>query len=307
MPIVDIKGIGQAKFPDGMDTNQIRDFLRQKYSQRAINGQSDALAPQTNTVAPYSPSLVDKIGGGIASTLTSTGLISDNYRAQQIGKNLSSIGEFLPGVGDATAGDEFGRAVAKGDGIGMAMAGLGVIPVAGDLAKKTFKGANPVNIHDTIRNRFKRPEKTVNLPQGSAGSSEFEKIKEIDPKAKVIGRQQDGTISVSYLDEYQPKQVSENNPSLFDFDPDALEITENETKRIDNYKGRAGKPVIVTKKDGDYFILDGHHRTKIAKESGKSVRAVVIPFKDVDSMKKDGIHQGDMFEEWVATGKNNAK
>ena len=144
MPIVDIKGIGQAKFPDGMDTNQIRDFLRQKYSQRAINGQSDALAPQPNTVAPYNPSLVDKIGGGIADTLTSTGLISDNYRAQQIGKNISSIGEFLPGVGDATAGDEFGTAAAKGDYSGMAMAGLGIIPVAGDLAKKAIKSL-PMN------------------------------------------------------------------------------------------------------------------------------------------------------------------
>ena len=141
MPIVDIKGIGQAKFPDGMDTNQIRDFLRQKYSQRAINGQSDALAPQPNTVAPYNPSLVDKIGGGIADTLTSTGLISDNYRAQQIGKNISSIGEFLPGVGDATAGDEFGRAVAKGDKTGIALSALGVIPVVGDTLKKAVNVA----------------------------------------------------------------------------------------------------------------------------------------------------------------------
>mgnify|MGYP003629839269 CR=1 FL=1 len=135
MPNVNIKGVGIAKFPDGMNTDQIRSFLRQKYSQQAMSGQSDILAPQPDTVAPYNPSLVDKIGSGIASGLTNTGLISDNYRAQQIGKNLSSIGEFLPVVGDATAGDEFGRAVAKGDGVGMAMAGLGVIPVAGDALK----------------------------------------------------------------------------------------------------------------------------------------------------------------------------
>jgi len=155
MPIVDIKGIGKAKFPDGMDTNQIRDFLRQKYSQRAINGQSDALAPQPNTVAPYNPSLVDKIGGGIADTLTSTGLISDNYRAQQIGKNLSSIGEFLPGVGDATAGDEFGRAVAKGDKLGMSLAALGVIPVAGDLAKKGIKlSKSPFDLGGAVNDRL---------------------------------------------------------------------------------------------------------------------------------------------------------
>ena len=136
MPIVDIKGVGKAQFPDGMSADDIRAFLQRKYAQQAVNGQSDILAPQPDTVAPYNPSLVDKIGGGIANTLTKSGLISDNYRAQQIGKNLSSIGEFLPGVGDATAGDEFGRAVAKGDKLGMGLSALGVIPVAGDLAKK---------------------------------------------------------------------------------------------------------------------------------------------------------------------------
>ena len=135
MPIVDIKGVGKAKFPDGMSADDIRAFLRQKYSQRAMSGQSDILSPVDDVAAPYNPSLVDKIGGGIADTLTKSGLISDNYRAQQIGKNLSSIGEFLPGIGDATAGDEFGRAVAEGDKLGMAMAGLGVIPIAGDALK----------------------------------------------------------------------------------------------------------------------------------------------------------------------------
>jgi hypothetical protein len=144
MPIVDIKGVGKSQFPDGMSADDIRAFLRAKYSQQAMSGQSDILSPQPGTVSPYNPSLVDKIGGGIADTLTKSGLISDNYRAQQIGKNLSSIGEFLPGVGDATAGDEFGRAAAKGDGVGMAMAGLGIIPVAGDLAKKAIKSL-PMN------------------------------------------------------------------------------------------------------------------------------------------------------------------
>lgn len=139
MPIVDIKGVGKAQFPDGMSADDIRAFLQRKYAQQAINGQSDILSPVDDTVTPYNPSLVDKIGGGIADTLTKSGLISDNYRAQQIGKNLSSIGEFLPGVGDATAGDEFGRSAAKSDYSGMALAGLGVIPVAGDLAKKAIR------------------------------------------------------------------------------------------------------------------------------------------------------------------------
>ena len=64
------------------------------------------------------------------------GLISDNYGAQQIGKNVTALGEFLPGIGDAAAGDEFGRAVAEGDNLGMGLAALGAIPVVGDAAKK---------------------------------------------------------------------------------------------------------------------------------------------------------------------------
>jgi len=142
MPVVDIKGVGKAQFPDNMPIDDIRNFLRNKYSQRAIQGQSDILQPVDNVVAPYEPSLVDKMGSGIASGLTKTGLISDNYRAQQIGKNISTLGEFLPGIGDATAGDEFGRAVAEGDNLGMAMAGIGAIPLAGDAVKNLYKTHN---------------------------------------------------------------------------------------------------------------------------------------------------------------------
>jgi hypothetical protein len=139
MPKVNIKGFGIAKFPDDMPINDIRGFLRNKYSQRAIGGESDILSPVQNVAAPYKPTLVERMGTGIADTLKDTGIISDNYGAQRIGKNIAGIGEFLPGIGDATAGDEFGRAVAEGDGLGIAMAGLGVIPVAGDLAKNAVK------------------------------------------------------------------------------------------------------------------------------------------------------------------------
>ena len=140
MPIVRVKGVANPmQFPDDMDIDDIKAFLQKRFTKRAISGESDALSKVDDTASPYNPSLVDKIGSGIAGGLKDAGLISDNYRAQQIGKNLSAIGEFLPGVGDATAGDEFGRAVAQGDKFGMAMAGLGVIPVAGDAAKKGGK------------------------------------------------------------------------------------------------------------------------------------------------------------------------
>ena len=139
MPIVDVKGVGKAKFPDDMDINDIRNFLRNKYSQQAAMGQSDILAPVENIAAPYSPTLVEKIGGGIADTLKSTGLISDNYGAQRIGRNIASIGEFLPGVGDAAAGDDFGRNLKAGNYGSTALDAVGIIPVLGDMA--IFAGA----------------------------------------------------------------------------------------------------------------------------------------------------------------------
>ena len=139
MPHVNIKGVGVAQFPDNMHVDDIRSFLRKKYSQRAISGKSDILKPVTDVVSSYEPTLAERLGSDIGSALTSTGVISDNYGAQRIGRNVSALAEFLPGVGDATAGDEFGRAVAHGDKLGMAVAGLGAIPVAGDVLKKGSK------------------------------------------------------------------------------------------------------------------------------------------------------------------------
>jgi hypothetical protein len=158
MPKVNIKGVGVAQFPDDMPINDIRNFLRNKYSQGVISGQSDILSPVQNVAAPYEPTLVERMGTGIADTLKNTGVISDNYGAQRIGKNIAGIGEFLPGVGDATAGDEFGRAVAEGDGFGIGIAALGAVPVAGDLAKKASKsltrvthGSSDVNFTGEIK------------------------------------------------------------------------------------------------------------------------------------------------------------
>ena len=140
MPIVDVKGVGKAKFPDDMDISDIRAFLRNKYSQQAINGQSDILQPVENVVAPYEKSLVEKMGSGISDVLTDTGIISNRYGANQIGENIATLGEFLPGIGDATAGDEFGKAVAQGDKFGMAMSVAGILPIAGDALSKGGKG-----------------------------------------------------------------------------------------------------------------------------------------------------------------------
>tara|TARA_R110002012_G_scaffold320193_1_gene542718 strand:- start:177 stop:1424 length:1248 start_codon:yes stop_codon:yes gene_type:complete len=286
MPIVQVKGVANPiQFPDSMSEEEIKAILQQKFNadmfKRATGELSDALTPVTNTAAPYNPSLVDKMGSGIANTLKDTGIISDNYGAQRIGKNVSALAELLPGIGDATAGDEFGRAVAQGDKFGMAMAGLGVIPVAGDAAKQALRKA-----------------KTINLPSGKLGSDQYKMIKQSDPKAKAKTNP-DGTVNVTYLEEYQPRQLK---GPLHEFDPDALELSEGTFKNADTYKGDKNKPITVTKQDGDYVILDGHHRAKLAKQDGRNVKAVVLPIEDVAKMKKDNIHQADMRKEWIARG-----
>ena len=142
MPIVNVKGVAnQMQFPDDMDINDIRAFLQKKFTQRAVGGQSDALSPQDNIAAPYKPSLMERAGQGVADVLSDTGIISNRYGAQQIGKNVAAIGEMLPGIGDVAAVDDFSRAAASGDNLGMGLAALGVIPVAGDIAGKAGKKA----------------------------------------------------------------------------------------------------------------------------------------------------------------------
>lgn len=158
MPIVDIKGIGEAQFPDDMPIDNIRQFLRAKYAQDVVNNRPLQLQPAPDTVEPFRPSLSQRLGQGVADTLINTGLVSDRGGAQRIGRNVTALGEFLPGVGDATAGDEFGRAVAKGDQFGMALGALGVIPVAGDVAKAGAKKLSEsiVKYHGSS-SRFNKP------------------------------------------------------------------------------------------------------------------------------------------------------
>jgi hypothetical protein len=141
MPTVRVKGVKNAmQFPYDMGIDDIRSFLQRKFAKQAVTGnQSVNLDPRQPTIQASNPSLATRAAQGIGNALTSSGLISDNSSAQEIGKNVTSIGEFLPGIGDATAGDEFGRALKQGDGVGMALGALGAIPLVGDAVKKLSK------------------------------------------------------------------------------------------------------------------------------------------------------------------------
>jgi hypothetical protein len=153
MPTVNVKGYGNVNFPNGMDVNDIRDSLRRRYSDQTnsdlLQSASKYGAPIGNVAAPYKPSLMERAGQGVADVLSDTGLISNRYGAQQIGKNVAAIGELLPGIGDAAAVDDFSRAAASGDSLGMGLAALGAIPVVGDLAGKAGKAA--VDVANNIK------------------------------------------------------------------------------------------------------------------------------------------------------------
>jgi GNAT superfamily N-acetyltransferase len=282
MPVVQIKDSDQKiKFPDQMSQDQILNALKRQYPVPVSQKVDDALSKPVSTISNRDVSLAENTKQKIANFLFDNKIVSDRYGAQRIGDNLSSLLGVLPGIGDAQAGDEFGKAVAEGDGFNMLAAGVGVIPVAGDVLKQTLRKA-----------------KSVNLPSGKLGADQFKIIKQSDPKAKTTVNA-DGSITASYLEEYQPKQIK---GPLYEFEPDALELSEDTFKNTKTFKGDKDKPISVTQEAGDYKILDGHHRAKLAKEEGRNVKAVVIPIDDVAKMKKDNVHQADMFGEWVARG-----
>jgi hypothetical protein len=162
MPVVNIKGVGKAKFPDDMKINDIRTFLRKKYSPEL--SRQDALTPRAPTIQASNPSLATRAATAIGEGLNSTGIISDRFGAQQIGKNVTSIGEFLPGIGDAAAGDEFGRALKQGNFGDAAIAGAGAIPLIGDMAIFAGVLAKTANLGELA--------KAQKLESGGAGRDE---------------------------------------------------------------------------------------------------------------------------------------
>ena len=133
--IVEIKGTGQrVKFPDGMNQDQMLQALRSNFFRQQTSAPT-VPEPLPQSIEPVTPSLSQTSAQKVADFLLDKGIISDRYRAQDVGSTLSGLAEFLPGIGDATAGDEFGRALAQGDKTGMALGALGVVPVVGDAGK----------------------------------------------------------------------------------------------------------------------------------------------------------------------------
>jgi hypothetical protein len=171
MPTVNVKGYGNVNFPNGMDVNDIRDSLRRRYSDQTnsdlLQSASKYAAPTGNVAAPYEPSLMEKAATNISKGLYNSGIVSNKPGAYQIGKNVTAIGELLPGVGDVAAIDDFSRAAASGDNLGMGLAALGVIPVVGDLAKK---GVKRLDDFITVTHGSNDPKFTGEIKKGGLGN-----------------------------------------------------------------------------------------------------------------------------------------
>ena len=148
MKKVQIKGTDQKfGFPDDMSDEEIKRILLERMANEPIQPRTfeqnmqDELTPRKSQMRPYEPSFAEKTAQTIGNFLYDKGIISDRYGANEIGSNLASILEFAPVAGDASAGDEFGRAVAQGDTTGVLLAGAGAIPIVGDAAKIGLKSA----------------------------------------------------------------------------------------------------------------------------------------------------------------------
>jgi hypothetical protein len=140
MAIVQIKGSNQkVRFPNDMVEEQMLGALRNQFP-RTINEKiNDSLSKPESTISNRDVSLAENTKQKIANFLFDNNIVSDRYGAQRIGDNLSSLLGVLPGIGDAQAGDEFGRAVAEGDKLGIGIGAVSAIPIIGDVAGKSIK------------------------------------------------------------------------------------------------------------------------------------------------------------------------
>jgi hypothetical protein len=226
MPRVKVKGVANPiDFPDDMDIQDIKAFLQKRFANMATTGQSTVdVNPIQATAQASNLSLVDKAAQGVGNALTSSGLVSDNFGAQQIGRNITSAGEFLPVLGDAAAGDEFGKALAGGDGVGMALGALGAIPLVGDAAKK---GARKV-FHGSDR-QIDEYRRGTN-PKGRLGAGiYFGNEKKANVFAKIAKiKKQPSFLNQAEIVSNNPKKVTEDMLLLYPQGKFPSEIFERE-------------------------------------------------------------------------------
>jgi hypothetical protein len=180
MPLVRIKDTDEVvQFPDDMRAQEILSKLREY---RPPN-YSDALQKPPSMAVAYEPTLAEKMGQGISNALYDSGIISNRFAAQNIGRNATIGAEFMPVIGDALGADELGRAIKEGDATGIGLGALSMVPVVGDAARGVAKSLDTLNPTGTVFTKY-NPEFRATAPLGGLLTT-YDKTAEINPEELV--------------------------------------------------------------------------------------------------------------------------
>jgi hypothetical protein len=247
MQPVNVLGVSNPmQFPDDMDINDIREFLRKRFTKQAVEGaQPIELGDRPQLMQAYEPTLQEKTATAIGEGLYGSGIISDRFGAQNIGKNVSNIAAFSP-VGAAFGGDEFGTAAKKGDKLGMALGALEGAGIGGDIAKLAIFGGVLAKSAD-----LKALAKAKKLEAGGADRDEIWK------ETGWANDQGDWKFEISdYLD-FDNEKGADINPSSFqiikDFGGTTQENFMGHPELYDAYPNLKDRPIRSVKGSGGQY------------------------------------------------------
>jgi len=196
MPIVDIKGVGRSRFPDDIDKDDIRKFLRDKYFQEVVAGgsNSDLLSPFTpkSMAIPVESTVTEKVGSTISDILYNTGITTDRRQADRLGAGVSEVGEMLTPLGDLADADSAIRAYNQGKyGEAATLGGLSALGALGPLGD-AVKGAGKTlfKTHNVTEAGLRKADEFGGIPvpslaiaDRSAGFDDFGEISLIGEKS----------------------------------------------------------------------------------------------------------------------------
>ena len=218
MPIVDIKGVGRSRFPDDIDKDDIRKFLRDKYFQEVVAGgsNSDLLSPFTpkSMAIPVESTVTEKVGSAISDTLYNTGITTDRRQADRLGAGVSEVGEMLTPLGDLADADSAIRAYNQGKyGEAATLGGLAALGALGPLGD-AVKGAGKTlfKTHNVTEAGLRKADEFGGIPvpslaiaDRSAGFDDFGEISLIGEKGSFA---KDPTFA---SDVYSPRTPKANH------------------------------------------------------------------------------------------------
>lgn len=121
----------ELEFPDDMSDEDIKKAMGKFNPQFGQQLREFRLENRPQGIEAVEPTLAESMGYGIANLLYSSGIMSDRIRAQEVGDTMSAIFGFSTGVGDAQAGDDFGRSLRQGDGLGTTLGLMSAVPILG--------------------------------------------------------------------------------------------------------------------------------------------------------------------------------